>query len=83
MYQGKYIPTERTDGLLQQEESVNEEASIEEVICEESSMTSSKDIDSDYLKSEDYNLNKKHERCTSVFLLTNQLAESFNLLTFQ
>ena len=39
LYQGKYIPPERTDGLLpecEEEESVNEEAIIEEVICEDS-----------------------------------------------
>ena len=30
LYQGKYIPPERTDGLLQEEESVNEEATNED-----------------------------------------------------
>ena len=48
LYQGKYIPPERTDGLLlecEEEESVNEEAIIEEVICEDSCVTTSEDID--------------------------------------
>ena len=50
LYQGKYIPPERTDGLLpecEEEESVNEEATIEEVICEESCVTTSADMDLD------------------------------------
>ena len=47
LYQGKYIPPERTDGLLPEEESVNEEATIEEVICENVSLTTSEDIDLD------------------------------------
>ena len=50
LYQGKYIPPERTDGLLpecEEEESVNEEAIIEEVICEDSCVTTSADIDLD------------------------------------
>ena len=37
LYNGKYIPPERTDGLLpecEEEESVNEEATIE-TICDE------------------------------------------------
>ena len=37
IYKGKYIPPERTDGLLpecEEEESVNEEATIE-TICDE------------------------------------------------
>ena len=46
LYQGKYIPPERTDGLLPEEESVNEEATIEEVICENLSLTTA-DIDLD------------------------------------
>jgi hypothetical protein len=50
LYQGKYIPPERTDGLLpkcEEEESVNEEATIKEVICEGSCVTTSADIDLD------------------------------------
>jgi hypothetical protein len=47
LYQGKYIPPERTDGLLLEEESVNEEATIEEAICEKLSFTTSEDIDLD------------------------------------
>eukprot|EP00090_Calanus_glacialis_P046531 TRINITY_DN9192_c0_g1_i8.p1 TRINITY_DN9192_c0_g1~~TRINITY_DN9192_c0_g1_i8.p1 ORF type:complete len:962 (-),score=314.50 TRINITY_DN9192_c0_g1_i8:328-3213(-) len=50
LYQGKYIPPERTDGLLpecEEEESVNEEATIEEIICEDSCVTTSADIDLD------------------------------------
>ena len=47
LYQGKYIPPERTDGLLPQEKCVNEEAIIEEVICENLSLTTSEDIDLD------------------------------------
>ena len=50
LYQGKYIPPERTDGLLpecEEEESVNEEATIEEVICENSFVKTSADIDLD------------------------------------
>ena len=47
LYQGKYIPPERTDELLPQEESVNKEAIIEEVICENLPLTTSEDIDLD------------------------------------
>ena len=50
LYQGKYIPPERTDGLLpecEEEESVNEEATSEEVIGEDSCVTTSADIDLD------------------------------------
>ena len=50
LYQGKYIPPERTDGQLpecEEEESVNEEAIIEEVICENSCVTASAYIDLD------------------------------------
>ena len=47
LYQGKYIPPERTDGLLPQGKCVNEEAIIEEVICEKLSLTTSEDIDLD------------------------------------
>ena len=47
LYQGKYIPPERTDGLLHEEESVNKEAFIEEVICENLPLTTSEDIDLD------------------------------------
>ena len=47
LYQGKYIPPERTDGLLHEEESVNEETTNEEVICENLSLTTSEDIDLD------------------------------------
>ena len=39
LYQGKYIPPERTDGLLPQEKYVNEE-----VICENLPVTTSEDI---------------------------------------
>ena len=49
MHQGKYIPPERTDGLLpecEEEESVNEEAIIE-VIWEDSCVTAAKDLDLD------------------------------------
>ena len=47
LYQGKYIPPERTDGLLPEEGCVIEEATIEEVICENLSLTTSEDIDLD------------------------------------
>ena len=49
LYQGKYIPPERTDGLPAwcEEESVSEEATIEEVICENLSITTSDDINLD------------------------------------
>ena len=47
LYQGKYIPPERTDGLLAKVKSVNEEATNEEVICENVSSTKSEDIDLD------------------------------------
>ena len=50
LYQGKYIPPERTDGLLpelEEVESVNEEPPIEEVICENLSITTSENIDLD------------------------------------
>ena len=49
LYQGKYIPPERTDGLPAwcEEESVIEEGIAEEVIGEESSSTASADIDLD------------------------------------
>ena len=39
LYQGKYIPPERTDGLLPEEEHVNKEATIAEVICEKEILT--------------------------------------------
>merc|ERR1719318_804426 len=46
LYQGKYIPPERTDGLPAwcEEESVSEEVGAEEVIGEEFSSTASADI---------------------------------------
>ena len=47
LYQGKYIPPERTDGLLPKVESVNEEATFKEVICENLSSKKSEDIDLD------------------------------------
>ena len=47
LYQGKYIPPERTDGLLPKVESVNEEATFKEVICENLSSKKSEHIDLD------------------------------------
>ena len=50
LYQGKYIPPERTDGLLpecEEDERVSEEATSEEVIGEDSCVTTSADIDLD------------------------------------
>ena len=49
LYQGKYIPPERTDGLPAwcEEESVSEEVGAEEVVGEESSSAASADIDLD------------------------------------
>ena len=44
LYQGKYIPPERTDGLLPEEEHVNKEATIAEVICENLPLTTPEDI---------------------------------------
>ena len=47
LYQGKYIPPERTDGLLpecEEEECMNEEGINEQVICENLSITTSGDI---------------------------------------
>ena len=49
LYQGKYIPPERTDGLPAwcEEESVKGERSDEEVSGENSTVTASADIDLD------------------------------------
>ena len=47
LYQGKYIPPERIDGLLHEEECVIEEATIEGVICENLCLTPSEYIDLD------------------------------------
>ena len=49
LYQGKYIPPERTDGLLSlcEEESVIEEAAIEELDANDCCFTVPKEINLD------------------------------------
>eukprot|EP00092_Neocalanus_flemingeri_P054487 GFUD01064167.1.p1 GENE.GFUD01064167.1~~GFUD01064167.1.p1 ORF type:complete len:500 (+),score=180.30 GFUD01064167.1:181-1500(+) len=50
LYQGKYVPPERIDGLLpelEEKEGMEEEASGEQVILEDSCITDSTDIDLD------------------------------------
>ena len=50
LYQGKYVPPERTDGLLpecEEEECMEEEAGVEDVIGEDSCITATEDIDLD------------------------------------
>ena len=50
LYQGKYVPPERTDGLLPEHDEevfMEEEAGVEEVISEDTCATASTDFDLD------------------------------------